>query len=363
MFYSQVYEALFESHDLSKDISFVRPKYSNLDSSEFHHLLRRLGFWCLRNGGKIEFQKDQLEIVIQEIISSTSGINTSAVNFVKDLSTTVPLFVKEGSSLRWSHKSLMEYFASMFICNDAKGKQGDIFLYFYNSNDWASYKNIFELCADIDFTSLRASVIKEVLGNYIEFHDSNYQRIINKKIKLEDIENRVGLSFGRMFGFRINSMAPRAAFNFSNDEFFDENNKDVTALLDENQYTSREINQSITLYGGNIVVYEMVILSRDNMIVQILKYKLPHIFCDINELHSSSLIKDVMKSSIKKNKFYIVSDSPTAIINNSKNFRLINFLMLRSGGVSLDYIKVKSEFDMIIEDSSNGIDKLVGDLC
>ena len=150
LFYSQVYEALFESHDLSKEVSFVRPKYSNLDSAEFHTILRRLGFWCIKHGGKIEFLKDELEIIIQEIITNTNGINTSAVNFVKDLTTTVPLFIKEGSNLRWSHKSLMEYFSSMFICHDAKEKQQSLLLFLYHSKDWSTYKNIFELCADID---------------------------------------------------------------------------------------------------------------------------------------------------------------------------------------------------------------------
>src|SRR5690606_35267872 len=145
--------------------------------------LRRLGFWCLKNGGKIEFQRDELEIVVQEIISNTNGITASATNFVKDLTTTVPLFLKEGSSLRWSHKSLMEYFSSMFICNDAKEKQRVLFLHFYHSDGWSSYKNIFELCADIDFGSLRTSVVREVLEKYLGCCQSSYKSITNKRIK------------------------------------------------------------------------------------------------------------------------------------------------------------------------------------
>ena len=65
---------------------------------------------------------------------------------------------------------------------------------------------------------------------------------------------------------------------------------------------------------------------------------------------------------IKKNKLYIVSDSPTELINNSKNFQLINLLLLRNGSLPLDYKKVKCELDIIMEDSSNGIDQLIGEL-
>ncbi len=249
LFYSQVYEALFESHDLSKEISFVRPKHSKLDSSEFHLLLRRLGFWCLKNGGKIEFQKDQLEIIVQEIISNTSGVNTSAVNFVKDLTTTVPLFVKEGSSLRWSHKSLMEYFSSMFICNDAKEKQQSLLLYFYNSNEWSSYKNIFELCADIDFSSLRSSVVKKVLEEYINYHDSNYQNITNKRVKIEDIEKRVSLLFGKKYGFKI---IDKDSFDFSDENFWNENNPDILAVKNNCKDKSNEVSQMISFLEGEV---------------------------------------------------------------------------------------------------------------
>ncbi|TWO82630.1 hypothetical protein AYI75_20100 [Shewanella algae] len=359
LFYSQVFDALFESHDLSKEISFVRPKHSNLDSSEFHLLLRRLGFWCLKNGGKIEFQKDQLEIIAQDIISKTSGINTSAVNFVKDLSTTVPLFVKEGSSLRWSHKSLMEYFASMFICNDAKEKQESLLLYLYQSNDWTSYKTIFELCADIDFTSLRSSVVKKVLEEYINYHNSNYQNITNKRIKAEDIEKRVGLTFGKIFGFRI---IDGASFDFTNEALWSEDNPDILAIKDSCQAKNDEVAQVISFLGDKTIVYGINVLSRENMIVHILKYKLQNLFFDKLKKGNVNLPSELDKSSIKKNKLYIVSDSPTALINNSKNFHLINFLLSTGGIMPLDYNAVKCELDMITEDSSNGIDQLIGEL-
>lgn len=359
LFYSQVYEALFESHDLSKEISFVRPKHSNLDSSEFHLLLRRLGFWCLKNGGKIEFQKDELEIIVQEIISTTSGINTSAVSFVKDLTTTVPLFLKEGSCLRWSHKSLMEYFSSMFICNDAKDKQQSLLIYLYQSNEWTTYKNIFELCADIDFSSLRSSVVKKVLEGYLNYHDSNYQNITNKRIKLEDIEKRIGLSFGKSYGFKI---IEEASFKFDDESFWSENNPDILAVKNNCKDKVNEVSQMISgLGGGKVLVYGVNILNRENMIIDILKYKLPGLISDKSK-RKTNLFDELYNSKIKTNKLYIVSDSPTELINNSKNFHLINFLLSIGGAVSFDYKKVKCELDKIMEDSSNGIDQLIGEL-
>lgn len=77
----------------------------------------------MKDGGKIEFTKDDLQITLQNIISKIPGISTSPSLFIQDLIETVPLFVKEGAIIRWSHKSLMEYFAAMFICRDTKERQ------------------------------------------------------------------------------------------------------------------------------------------------------------------------------------------------------------------------------------------------
>jgi hypothetical protein len=171
LFYSQVFDALYESHDLTKELGYVREKFSKLDSTDFHQILRRLGFWCLKDGGKIEFTKDDLQITLHNIISKTPGISASPSLFIQDLIETVPLFVKEGAIIRWSHKSLMEYFAAMFICRDTKERQKEILTKLYYSPDSISHKNLFSLCADIDYSSFRSSIIKCLLLDLIKTHE------------------------------------------------------------------------------------------------------------------------------------------------------------------------------------------------
>ena len=191
LFYSQVFDALYESHDLTKELGYVREKFSKLDSTDFHYILRRLGFWCLKNDGRVEFTKDDLEITISEIISNISGLSVSASLFIKDLIETVPLFVKEGAIVRWSHKSLMEYFAAMFICRDTKERQKDILIKLYKSNDSIRYKNLFELCADIDYTTFRASIIKEILNEYIALAKAPPLLLQNKNCDKDSHESSV----------------------------------------------------------------------------------------------------------------------------------------------------------------------------
>lgn len=168
LFYSQVFEALFETHDLSKETGYVRKKNSGLDITEFSILLRRLAFWCLKNNGRLEFTRSELEDCILDITSRLKGVNVRPSLFISDLTYSVPLFIKEGSLYRWSHKSLMEYFSAEFICIEVKEQREDILLKLYESNSAIKYKNILELCSDIDYSSFRKSVLKQCLNEYLE---------------------------------------------------------------------------------------------------------------------------------------------------------------------------------------------------
>lgn len=168
LFYSQVFEALFETHDLSKETGYVREKSSGLDITDFSIILRRLAFWCLKNNGKLEFSRAELESILTNITEKLKGVNVKPISFINDLTYSVPLFIKEGALYRWSHKSLMEYFSAEFICIEVKDKRDDLLLKLYESGSAVKYKNIIELCSDIDYASFRKSILRKCLTEYFE---------------------------------------------------------------------------------------------------------------------------------------------------------------------------------------------------
>ncbi|MEI7188069.1 hypothetical protein [Dickeya dianthicola] len=168
LFYSQVFEALFETHDLSKETGYVRRKESGLDITDFSIILRRLAFWCLKSNGRLEFSRAELESVLTDITGKLKGISVKPIAFINDLTYSVPLFIKEGALYRWSHKSLMEYFCAEFICIEVKDKRDELLLKMYESNSSVKFKNIIELCSDIDYDSFRKSILNKCLIEYLE---------------------------------------------------------------------------------------------------------------------------------------------------------------------------------------------------
>ncbi|MDC9753361.1 NACHT domain-containing protein [Proteus mirabilis] len=186
LFYSQVFEALFETHDLSKETGYVREKSSGLDITDFSIILRRLAFWCLKNNGKLEFSRAELESILTNITEKLKGVNVKPIYFINDLTYSVPLFIKEGALYRWSHKSLMEYFSAEFICIEVKDKRDDLLLKLYESGSAVKYKNIIELCSDIDYASFRKSILRKCLTEYFEhlekLEDLDFLDDCNKEI-------------------------------------------------------------------------------------------------------------------------------------------------------------------------------------
>ncbi len=90
IFYRQVYDALFESHDLTKGGAFVREKYSGLDIEDFHRVMRAFGFTSVKSG-KVEYDKDELLKLIRSLKNLCPGISFSPAKLLSDLIVTVPL--------------------------------------------------------------------------------------------------------------------------------------------------------------------------------------------------------------------------------------------------------------------------------
>lgn len=193
IFYRQVYDALFESHDLTKGDSFAREKFSKLDIDEFHRVLRHIGYNCMVKG-KIEFTKDEILLVIKEAKLFAAGLDFKESDLLKDLINTVPLFIIDGIYYKWSHKSLQEYFAAQFIYVDSKEKQKQILLKFYNHKDFQNYLNILDLYYSIDYKSFNEVIIHTLLVDFLQHMKSSY-RSFSDKAKID----RQLLTFGYDF--------------------------------------------------------------------------------------------------------------------------------------------------------------------
>jgi len=198
IFYRQVYDALFEAHDLSKPAAPIRTKRSGLDIDDFHRVLRVFGYTTV-NMGKIEYDRDEIGKLLSKAKERCPGLNFKPSDLLDDLVTTVPLFVRSGESFKWAHKAIQEYFAAQYICVDTKDKQAKILRSIYRSEGNERYSNVLDLCYDIDYKTFRNSIVYELVSDFIKHHETSYTGFKNRNIDVQVIAQRRTLTFGYVY--------------------------------------------------------------------------------------------------------------------------------------------------------------------
>lgn len=165
LFYSQVYDALFEDHDLSKGAQNIHIKYSGLDKDDFEKILRYIGFQSFRSN-RVQYSRDQIMDLIEKANGFWTSLKIKPSEYIHDLITTVPIFVKDGLEYKWAHKSLSEYFAAKFIFQDSKDSQTKLLSNLYQSDNLPRYINLLDLYYDLDIVGFKQNILLPLLESY-----------------------------------------------------------------------------------------------------------------------------------------------------------------------------------------------------
>lgn len=198
IFYRQVYDALYETHDITKGDSFIRRKHSGLDSDEFHRVLRALGFLMFR-AERLADTKDPWLKYIAEAKTRCPGLDFKVSDFFLDLTTTVPLVARDGQDYKWSHKSIQEYFAAQFICLDTKGKQADLLRHLVASPNLSRKMNLLDLCYDTDYKAFRDTIVYDLIQEFIDYCEQCPVIDTKKNVQSNPLSLRGHLCFLRDF--------------------------------------------------------------------------------------------------------------------------------------------------------------------
>lgn len=170
IFFRQVYEALFQDHDLSKGDAYERKKVSGLDLDEFHRFLRALGFVTLK-AGRVSYSAEEFSMHIDASIRRAQ-INVDGAKIKLDLVRAVPIFAKEGLEYRWVHKSFQEYFAANYSVFDLREKSLDFVGRVFNSNP-IKYSELIKFIAEADITLFRNACVSPFYSAYFSAGSSD----------------------------------------------------------------------------------------------------------------------------------------------------------------------------------------------
>lgn len=147
-FYEEIYHALYKGHDLINKNGYGREKKSGLDFEDFRKLLRAMCYFMMLNR-KTSFESWSEAITFIDKASSISSITpSSASNFIDDLLVSVPLMHKDGSEIKFFHKTLLEYFSAEYILFHQSSSE--LLSKLFNSKLALSFNKTFEFLFELN---------------------------------------------------------------------------------------------------------------------------------------------------------------------------------------------------------------------
>jgi hypothetical protein len=331
IFYRQVYDANFETHDLTKGDSFTHPKHCDLGIDDFHRVLRHIGFSCLKEDQRIEFHKDQLLLLVSKARAFCVDLDFRDSDFLNDIVSTVPLFSQDGNYFRWAHKSLQEYFAAQFIYLDTRNQKSDILIQMYKHPNIEKYLNVLDLYYDIDAKSFRSTVLYKLLEDF-ELHTKTCFKYFNTSIPKEDIDIRKALYFlNEPFVFLMPDKKSDVDDARFNEMLRGLSKKRFSGALDP-------INSDGMLYCLNVFD------SRD-VLIGLLSKKLPAVFRQWNR-KLGSVKTNIVHTISNFYQPYFLSDAVECQFNSVANFSDVNNLIINCK-ISPHYIHIGYALDLL----------------
>ncbi len=349
IFYRQVYDALFEAHDLSKGDYYHRDKLCKLSIDDFHTILRYVAFVCLKRD-RIEFSKDEILDVIEQASQQCEIITFEVSAFLKDLITTVPLFVKEGLYYKWAHKSIYEYFVAQFVYQDTDVKRSVILRNLAETK----YINIIDIYSNIDYRSFRNDVIEKYISEFVAYCDEG---IANLKIEEDSVISRREVTFGQdllliqlnksknvsLQGAKEGRLSLKA-FKIVGKIFPSNENMGEKGSMGYGIRVSNRPSEDVSIVNYTIVMVKMEFERSINEFILSTANSKKEKF--VKQLQWDQKL-DFGQFVIEKNTPFSINEDPKSPLNDVANFDLVNEVLAayHEGDLVFDYLESKKFLD------------------
>jgi predicted NACHT family NTPase len=121
-FYKQVFDSLFYLHDSVSKLSWARERKSGLSKEQFEYVLKLFSFISYFKEVFV-FEEDFMHSTLSQIKEKKKSLVFENQKLLDDLQIAICVLNKEGLDYVFPHRSLQEYFASLYIVSlDPKNK-------------------------------------------------------------------------------------------------------------------------------------------------------------------------------------------------------------------------------------------------
>ena len=171
-FYNQVFDTLFSTHDSLSKLGYVREKASGLSKDQLTEVLKLFSFLSffderyifthLYFAGRLNFIKEK-----------KADLQFENSQLLYDLQVSIGILKAEGIDLAFPHRSLQEYFASLYIASLKEENKVKIYNKLKERNiEWYyidGRRNFFELLHELDPRGFIQHMVLPIGGRLLEY--------------------------------------------------------------------------------------------------------------------------------------------------------------------------------------------------
>jgi ABC-type oligopeptide transport system ATPase subunit len=151
VFYRRVFDVLFAEHDSATKIGFEREIKTQLNQETLEKILQTFSFLSYFDS-HFDFKKDYIFDMLSTIKTKNSNLKFKNNDFIEDMKLSIGLWVEDSGIYSFSHRSMQEYFASVFITSLSDKNKRSVYkkIVSFAMNRDFDIKNFLSLCYEMD---------------------------------------------------------------------------------------------------------------------------------------------------------------------------------------------------------------------
>lgn len=181
-FYEKAFQALFYSHDLSKN-RYKRKTKTELGYEDFKRLFNRVCFMSYIKKDYM-FNFNQLVELVEEAKKAENISQIRSEDYIEDLQTNLCMLVKDGFDYFFTHRSFQEYFAASFIQLKTDVQQIEIFRILYKTASIFNVENFWHIMYEMQKERFIENVLITNLITLVKSDDSVKEYMIDNFDKI-----------------------------------------------------------------------------------------------------------------------------------------------------------------------------------
>ena len=164
-----IYNALFDDHDMTKNPEFVHRRKCHLSASDYERVLGCIGRYCLAKD-TYEVGETDMAIVLKGVRAQCPDIEFADESILYDISICLSVFKKKRTSYEWIHETMCHYFTARSISLENPTKIANVLAHIYASAHLERYVKMLRIYNELNPMEFRKHFLLEFLKDYQKYY-------------------------------------------------------------------------------------------------------------------------------------------------------------------------------------------------